>query len=133
MGRDTYRYRQLDKEREERQRISPKLRGLGCLIISFFMLLGYWFTGWFLNANAANGWIYLPRAILAPDLPTFLNSLEPALDQGVLVRLVVGILFMLISYGMLALVYAIFFPIKPREIDAPRPRKRRRKEKRRKG
>jgi hypothetical protein len=133
MGRGTYRYRRLDREREERERIPPILRGLGCLIISLFMVLGYWFTGWFLQANAANGWIYLPRGILAPDLPTFLNSFETWFDQGVLVRIVIGILFMLAAYGLMAFIYAIFFPIKPRDIDAPMPRKRRRrKEKRRK-
>ena len=132
MGRDTYRYRQLDKEREDRNRIPPMLRGLGCLIISLFMLMGYWFTGWFLQANLTNEWVYIPRSALAPDLPTFLNFLEPMIDQGVLVRLVVGVLFMLAAYGVLAIVYAVGFPIKPREIDAPRPRKRRRKEKRRK-
>ena len=132
MGRSTYRFRRLDREREERARIPPMLRGLGCLIISLFLLLGYWFTGWFLRANAVNGWIYLPRAVLAPDFPPFLNSLETIFDQGVLVRVVVGGLFMLAAYGLMAFVYAVLFPIKLRDIDAPRPRKRRRKEKRRK-
>jgi len=132
MGRDTYRYRQLDKEREERNRIPPLWRGLGCLVLSIVMLLGYVFGGWFLRANATNGWIYLPRQALAPDLPNFLNFLEPALDQGALVRLVVGFLFMLLAYGVLSVAYAIAFPIKPRDIDAPLVRKRRRKEKRRK-
>ncbi|MFN2147446.1 MAG: hypothetical protein ACK2T2_03580 [Anaerolineales bacterium] len=132
MGRDTYRYRQLDKEREERNRIPPLWRGLGCLVLSIVMLLGYWFTGWFLQANAQNGWIYIPRVALAPDLPNYLNFLEPAVDQGVLVRLVIGFLFVLAAYGVLAVAYAITNPIKPRDIDAPTPRKRRRKEKRRK-
>ncbi len=132
MGRSTYRFRKLDEEREERERIPPMLRGLGCLIISFFMFLGYWFTGWFLRANAVNGWIYLPRGVLAPNFPSFLNSLESWFDQGVLVRVVVGILFMLAAYGLMAFIYAILFPIKLRDIDAPTPRRRRRKEKRRK-
>jgi len=132
MGRDTYRYRQLDKEREERERIPPLWRGLGCLVLSICMLLGYWFTGWFLQANLRNGWIYLPRAALAPDLPNFLNFLEPMLDQGVMVRLVVGLLFVLAAYGVLSVAYAVGFPIKPRDVDAPTQRKRRRKEKRRK-
>jgi hypothetical protein len=132
MGRDTYRYRQLDKEREERNRIPPLWRGLGCLVISIITLLGYWFGGWFLQANLRNGWIYLPRAALAPDLPTLFNFLEPVVDQGVMVRLVIAFLFMLAAYGLLAVAYAVGFPIKPRDIDAPMPRKRRRKEKRRK-
>ena len=132
MGRDTYRYRQLDKEREDRNRIPPLWRGLGCLILSIVMLLGYWFTGWFLQANSRNGWIYIPRAALAPDLPNLFNFLEPVLDQGVLVRLVIGFLFVLAAYGVLAVAYAIMNPIKPSDVDAPAPRKRRRKEKRRK-
>jgi hypothetical protein len=132
MGRDTYRYRQLDKEREERARIPPLWRGLGCLVISILTALGYWFGGWFLQANLRNGWIYLPRAVLAPDLPALLNFLEPAIDQGVLIRLVIALLFMLAAYGLLAVAYAVGFPIKPRDVDVPAPRKRRRKEKRRK-
>ncbi len=125
MGRDTFRYRQLDKEREARGQIDPIWRGVGCLIIAGFTTLGYFFANWFVRANAINGWIYIPREAYYP-------SFAPFLGDGLLIKIVVALLFLLLSYGMMSFIYAVLFPIKPKEEDAQPPRRRPKRTKRRK-
>jgi hypothetical protein len=49
-----------------------------------------------------------------------------------MIKLVVAFLFLLLSYGLMSFVYAVLFPIKPGEDDAPPPRRRPKKTKRRK-
>jgi hypothetical protein len=121
MGRETYRYRQLDTEREKRQRMNPLWRGAGCLLMVVFALGGYAFSGWFLTANAQNGWIYLPPQAMQP---AFLPSWLP---YGVLPRSVIGFLFLLLGFGLVSFVYAIMFPIKPGEADVPTPKRKRKR------
>jgi hypothetical protein len=124
MGRDTYRYQSLDKEREERKRINPIWRGVGCITISVFGAAGYLFAQWFLRANLINNWIYIPRGAYNPNFPNWLNFLEPLFDNGALVKLVVALLFIVISFGVLNFFYAIGFPWTPEVTDAPPPDKR---------
>jgi hypothetical protein len=81
---------------------------------------GYFFSGWFLRANAQNNWIYLPPEILRPDF-------APSLPPGVLVQIVVALLFMIFSYGVLSVFYALFFPVQPGEHDVPQLYRRRKK------
>ncbi len=123
MGRDTYRYRKLDEEREKRKQLNPIWRGVGCLVIGVFAVLGYLFADWFVRANAINNWIYIPRAVLYPEFAPFLG-------QGRLLKLVVGFLFMLLTYGILSVIYAVAFPPKPGEFDAPPPKKQKRPKRR---
>lgn len=125
MGRDTFRYRQLDKEREMRGQIDPIWRGVGCLIMTSFATAGYFFANWFVSANLANGWIPIPREAYYP-------SFAPFLGDGLMIKLVVAFLFLLISYGIMSFIYAILFPIKPKEDDAPPPKRRPKIQKRRK-
>lgn len=123
MGRETYRYQTLDKQREERKRINPIWRGVGCITISIFGVAGYFFAQWFLRANAINGWIYLPAGAYNPDFPNWLNWLEPIFQGGALVKLVAALLFIVISFGILNFFYAIGFPIRLHPQDAPPPDK----------
>jgi hypothetical protein len=125
MGRDTFRYRQLDKEREARGRIDPIWRGVGCIVMSTFAVGGYFFANWFVRANAIKGWIYIPNEVYYP-------SFAPFLGGGLMLKLVVAFLFLLLSYGIMSFVYAVLFPIKPRDDDAPPPRRRPKRPKRRK-
>lgn len=116
MGRHSYRFRDRDQESERRRELHPAWRGVGCVLLILLALGGYWFGGWFL---ANNRWIYLPPELFYPEfVPEFLPS-------GILVRLALGLLFMLFGYGVLSMVYAVLFPIKPKETDAP-PIKRKR-------
>ena len=124
MGRDTYRYQTLDKQREERKRLNPIWRGVGCITISILGVVGYYFAQWFLGANAVNGWGYLPRGAYNPDLPNWLNFLEPALSGGVMIKLITALLFMIISFGIINFFYAISFPIRTIVPDTPPPDKR---------
>lgn len=124
MGRESYRYQSLDKMREERKRMNPMWRGIGCLLISFFGIMGYLFAQWFLRVNYTNNWIYLPPGAYFPDFPNWLNFLEPIFDNGALIKLVVAFLFIVISFGVISFFYAIGFPIRPDVKDAPPPDKR---------
>lgn len=123
MGRDTYRFQALDKQREARKRMNPIWRGVGCVVIGGFALASYAFAGWFLRENAVNNWIYIPGAAYNP-------ARWPFLGGGLLIRLVVALLFTMFAYGIMSVIYAAAFPIKPGETDAPPPRRVRSRRKR---
>jgi nicotinamide riboside transporter PnuC len=125
MGRDSWRFAQHERERELRKRQNPMLRGLGCLVVVILGMLAFFSSGWFLQANAENGWIYLPPEIILPP------EQLPWLPPGVLVRLVVGMMVMVAGYGLLSLIYSILFPIKPGETDVPKPPRPPKKKKKR--
>lgn len=112
MGRDTWRYAQHEKEREAKRKVNPIWRGVGCLLLVALAVAGYLSAGWFLRENAVQGWVYLPPELTNIPYLTFLPS-------GMVLQLAIALLFMLFGYGVLAIVYAIAFPIKPGETDAP--------------
>ncbi len=124
MGRDTYRFRSLDKEREKQHRLDPKWRGVGLILIALFATAGYYFAFWFLSANAENGWIYIPRAALYPKFAPFLGG-------GRLIMIIVAFLFTLLTYTILSVIYAMTFPVRLGETDAPVDRKAVKRQKRR--
>ncbi len=124
MGRDSYRFRSLDKEREKKERLDPKWRGVGLILIVLFAVGGYFFADWFLRANAVNGWMYMPHAALYPKFAPFLGG-------GLLVKIIVGFLFTLLSYTVLSVIYAMVFPIRPGETDVSIDRKAEKRKKRR--
>jgi hypothetical protein len=112
MGRDTWRYVQHEKEREAKRRMNPIWRGVGCVLLSALALAGYFGAGWFLRENAAQSWVYLPPELINIPRLTFLPA-------GIVLQLFIAGLLMLFGYGVLAVFYAIAFPIKPGETDAP--------------
>lgn len=116
MGRDSYQFRALDQEREKNKRLDPKWRGVGLLLIAIFTTAGYLFADWFLRTNARTGWIYLPRAALYPKYLPFLGG-------GMLIKIVIALLFMLLSYTIISVIYAMAFPIRHGDLDAPVNRK----------
>jgi hypothetical protein len=116
MGRDSYQFRALDQEREKRKQLDPKWRGVGIILIALFTTVGYFFADWFLRTNANTGWIYLPRAAIYPKYLPFLGG-------GLLIKIVIALLFMLLSYAILSVIYAMAFPIRHGELDAPVDRK----------
>jgi hypothetical protein len=112
MGRDTWRFAQHEREREAKRRMNPIWRGVGCLLLVALAVGGYFAAGWFLRENAAQGWVYLPPELVNIPYLTFLPS-------GIVLQLFIAFVFMLFGYGVLSLAYAIAFPIKPGETDAP--------------
>jgi hypothetical protein len=124
MGRDSYRFRSLDKDREKRERLDPKWRGVGLILIALFATAGYFFADWFLSANAENGWMYIPRAAFYPKFAPFLGG-------GLLIKLIVGFLFTLLSYTVLSVIYSMVFPIRPGETDVIIDRRAEKRKKRR--
>jgi hypothetical protein len=112
MGRDTWRYAQHEREREANRRMNPIWRGVGCVLLATLAIAGYLVAGWFLGENAAQHWVYLPDQLIHIPRLTFLPS-------GIVLQLFIAFVFMLFGYGILSVVYAIAFPIKPGETDAP--------------
>jgi hypothetical protein len=131
MGRDSWRARQHDIEREERRRVHPAWRGVGCLMMSVLAIGGYVFSNWFLVNNAAYGWVYLPPEILRPSIEAVPSGVRwmvaPLFGPGVLVSLAVGFLFLVFSYLFVSIVYAIVFPAKPGEFDVPALKRQKRR------
>jgi len=122
MGRDTWRYAQHERLREIKRRRNPVWRGVGCILLVALAVAGYLAAGWFLRENSAQDWIYLPPELM--NIP----SLE-FLPTGIVLQLFIAFVFMLFGYGVLSVVYAISFPIKPGDTDVPplkrEPRKKR--------
>ena len=78
---------------------------------------GWLFAEWFLAANEANNWIPIPDVVMVIPGVT-------GLPEGILVKIIFAIVFMVVAYGLISLAYSIFFPLEPGEHDAP-PVKRR--------
>jgi hypothetical protein len=114
-------YAQQERERKKKRTLNPAWRGVGCLMIVLIGTLAWFFSGWFLTANSLNHWVLLPReAINPPALPVFFSG-------GMLVRLILTLLSLLLAFGVVNFVYALMFPIKPGETDAPPLKRSRRK------
>jgi hypothetical protein len=112
MGRDTWRNQMHDKERTKRKEINPVWRGIGCFLILFFSVGGYFFGDWILQQNDANGWFNLPDVLISiPGLPW--------LPSGFLMNILVAIVFMVVSFGIMNIAYAFLFPIRPGKYDHP--------------
>jgi len=112
MGRDTWRHQMHDKERDKQKQINPIWRGVGCFLIVALSVGGYFFGAWFLQQNENNGWFNLPEVLVKiPGLPW--------LPSGFLLNILVAIVFMIVSFGLLNIVYAILFPIQSGKYDSP--------------
>jgi len=112
MGRDTWRYRKHERERDAQRQMNPIWRGVGCVLLVILAVTGYLTAGWFLRENSAQAWVYLPPELTNIPYLTFLPS-------GMVLQLAIALLFMLFGYGVLAIVYALAFPIEPGETDSP--------------
>lgn len=120
MGQGRYEFRDKARIRDREKELHPVWRGVGCVMLVLLGIGGYWFGSWFLQANAESGWVYIPPLLYYPPfLPTWLPS-------GLVIRLALGLLFVVFGYGVLSFAYAVLFPIKPGETDAP-PLKRKRR------
>jgi hypothetical protein len=82
------------------------------MLIVFLGLGGYFGSGWILDANAVNQWIYIPPGLLSPSFASWL-------PQGVFLRIAVGLLVIIFGYAILSFVYAVLFPIRLGETDEP--------------
>ena len=128
MGRDSWRMRQHDIERENQRRVNPIWRGVGCLLMSVLAIGGFLFSRWFLVNNR---WIYLPPEILAPSITLVSPGLRPVFaplfQPGVIVSLAVGFIFLIFAYAFLSIAYSFVFPEKRGEFDVPPLRRERRR------
>ena len=121
MGRETIRYVDEEERIAKAGRMHPAWRGIGCMIIVFLGIAGYFASGWLLEANLTNGWIYIPPEIMSP---AFVSWLPP----GTLIRIVVGLIAIMLGYTLFTVGYAILFPRIPGETDVgPIRRSKRRK------
>lgn len=112
MGRDSWRFRATDKEREKQGRMNPIWRPIGCVLVLILAAGGYLFAGWFLIENARSNWLPIPAILLDPPVGV-------ELPEGLVFKLVVAFIFMIISYGVVSVIFAILFPIQRGEFDHP--------------
>lgn len=112
MGRDSWQFRSADKERLKHKRMNPLWRPIGCVLVLMLAAGGYLFAGWFLVENARSNWLPIPSSLLNPPI-----GIE--LPAGMVFKLVVAFIFMIISYGVGSVIFAILFPIQPGEFDHP--------------
>jgi hypothetical protein len=105
--------RKFYEEREKAKRMNPVWRGVGCILIVILGAIAYIFSGWFIRA----GIIYIPAEVIRPSFARFL-------PDGVFAQLVISILFMMLCYTILSIIWAVIFPKKPKETDAPPMRKK---------
>ncbi len=121
MGRrGTWMDAQVERERQRAKTMNPVWRGVGCILILVMAGVGWVLSGIFLEANAVNRWIPIPRQLYNP-------AQLPFLADGLLIKIVVAFFSLLFAYAILNFIYAIFFPIQPGEYDLPTPRRRRRR------
>jgi len=123
MGRDTWRHRQVERERARAQRIPPGWRAMGCVLFLLFAAGGYFFAEWFLAANAEAHWLPIPPGLVV--LPY-----APWVPVGLPLKLLVAGVFLVVGLGILNVVYAVLFPYQPGEYDSPpvpRPPKKRKR------
>ena len=116
MGKDSWRTKQSEEEREKRKRMHPVWRGVGCVFMGILSLMGYLLADWFVVENATQRWIYLPRELIQPPFAPFLPA-------GILLKVVAAFLFLMMSYGVLSVIYAIAFPVRRGPTDLPPLRK----------
>lgn len=123
MGKETFTFRDTEMAREKRRQMSPVWRGVGCLLLVLMTAAGFWFAGWFMQANQTNEWVYLPpELVFHTFMPAWTRAAQ--LPPGMLVQLIVGFLFMVFGYGILSFSYAVLFPIQPGPTDVPTPKRR---------
>lgn len=89
------------------------------MLVVILGFVGYVFSGWFLD----RGFVYIPRFSVQIPLLTTVNGY-------VIVQLAVSFLFMIFSYAIMSVIYAIAFPIKLGETDMPPLRRQKTKKKR---
>ena len=119
MGRrSTWMDAQRERQRLKDRTMNPLWRGVGCVLIAIMAAFGWFFADWFLRANAVNRWIVIPRQLFYPPGLSFL-------DGGMLIKAAVAFLSLLMAWGIMNFVYAIFFPVRPGEHDVETPRRRR--------
>jgi len=112
MGRD---FRRATVQQPRRQ-IHPIWRGIGCISVVGLIAGGFYFSGWFLAANTANGWINIPQTFNGPpQFPWFYA------------RLAITILVAVMGFAVLTFIYGLVSPVRPGELDAPPVRSARRR------
>lgn len=105
--------RRFYEEREKKKRMNPVWRGVGCILIVILGTVAYFFSGWFIR----QGLVYLPPEVIRPSFASFL-------PDGVFAQIVISILFMMLSYTILSIIWAVMFPKQLGETDAPPMRKK---------
>ena len=81
---------------------------------------GYFFADFVLHLNEVNNWVTLPKGMV--DI-----SFLPVLTLSFFLKLAVAVVFLVVSYGLINVAYAILFPVQPGKYDSPplKPRPRR--------
>ncbi|MBN1266655.1 MAG: hypothetical protein JXA25_14260 [Anaerolineales bacterium] len=117
MGKSQYwDFEEQKKMAKKRRGLNPIWRGIGCLLLSGLTVGGYFFAEWLISENEHQGWLAIPNSYYSP-------SFAPWLPEGMVIKLVVAFFFLIFSFGLLNLFYAIVSP-RDEERVAPPPLKR---------
>jgi hypothetical protein len=70
-----------------------------------------------MRANAEKHWVPIPYQLMNPKF-------APWLGDGLLVRIIISLMFVLLAYALLAVIYSVLFPYVPGEADVGPLRRR---------
>jgi hypothetical protein len=101
---------QLREQDPNKKPLHPMWTGVGCVLVSAFMVAGYFLADWFLEANKGGRWIAIPPEFAWPDVAPYL-----------LVKLAVGAMVLLLGSAFVSIVFAIVNPPKPGKYDVKHP------------
>lgn len=123
-------YRRRPEPKQPNWKIHPIWRGIGCAFIVLIPILSYAIAVLFVQANARQAWIALPREFLIPiDLP-YIGTV-PHLFATLTFTVIVAVVLFSIFTIFYALLFRIVGPPQYGPLDAPPPKRKKTKKKRR--
>ncbi len=117
------RYDRYTKKEEEKEPsgINPVWRGIGCIMIILMPIMAYAGAIELVEANYINGWVPMPAEFATAVAIPYIGTI-----QNLYANLVVGVVLLVIGYGILTILYSILYsvmgPPKYGPTDAPPPR-----------
>jgi hypothetical protein len=107
MGKYNKFERRVEIPRNLPYRIHPIWRGIGCLMLVIIPIMAYAGAVLLLEANTANGWLYIPPELNVPPVIPYINYMLPVTGA----TLVAAILLALAGFGVLMMIYALMYSV----------------------
>jgi hypothetical protein len=118
MSRTTY---QLREAVVKKKTLHPAWRGVGFIILVLLTIGGFWLAGYLLELNWQQPFLpwNIPR-----DFTIQVADWAPAVSGKLIVQIVAALVLDVFGYAAMVVLYALLFPIRPGDKDAPQPRGR---------
>lgn len=95
---------------EEKSRIHPIWRGIGCVLLVIIPLMSYAAAIILIDANSERGWFEIPRDLRRLPQPTdLIPSLPGWLANEFYAKLLVAIFFSLVIFGIFVIFYSLVY------------------------